>query len=174
MSRLTRSLLALTAAAGAVFAQGFTSPAAETQITISGKKIGIKYHAPSMHGRKIFGAADALQKPDTVWRAGANEATAFHTDATLQMGSLTVPAGDYTLYVWLDQGKWDLIINKQTGQWGTVYNKAQDLGRVPMQMSKPASPVETYKIALSSKGGNEGELQLEWADVVASVPFTVK
>jgi hypothetical protein len=41
-------------------------------------------------------------------------------------------------------------------------------------MSKPAAPVETFKITLSSAGGNRGKLQMEWADVVASVPFTVK
>jgi hypothetical protein len=43
-----------------------------------------------------------------------------------------------------------------------------------MNMSKPPAPIETYKMTLSSAGGNSGKLQLEWADVVASVPLTVK
>ena len=48
------------------------------------------------------------------------------------------------------------------------------LGRVPMDMSKPPAPVETYKMTLSSTGPTAGKLQLEFENVVASVPFTVK
>ena len=43
-----------------------------------------------------------------------------------------------------------------------------------MDMAKPAAPIETYKITLSSAGGNKGKLQLEWENTVASVPITVK
>lgn len=155
------------------FAQGKKplSPPAETSVSIAGKTITIKYSAPSMRGRKIFGGLEPFSK---VWRAGANEATALHTDADLDIGGLAVPKGDYTLFVWLDPKEWQLIVNKQTGQWGTQYDESKDLGRVKMTMSKPAQPVETYKITLSSSGGNKGKLQLEWENTVASVPITVK
>lgn len=156
--------------AGISFAQK-PSPPAETSVTIAGKTIRIKYSAPSMRGRKIFGGLEPYQK---VWRAGANEATAFHTDADLDIKGLAVPKGDYTLFVWLDPKQWQLIVNKETGQWGLSYKQPQDLGRVPMDMSTPAAPVETYKMTLSSAGGNQGKLQLEWENTVASVPFTVK
>jgi hypothetical protein len=33
-----------------------------------------------------------------VWRAGANEATTFVTDADLTVGGKTVPAGSYTIF----------------------------------------------------------------------------
>jgi hypothetical protein len=150
------------------------SPPANTAVTINGKTIAIRYSAPSMRGRKIFNGADALQPDNTIWRAGANEATALHTDADLDIGGLAVPKGDYTLFVWLDPKQWKLVINKQTGQFGTEYDQQQDLGRVPMTMSKPPAPIETYKMTLSSAGGNQGKLQLEWEKVIASVPFTVK
>lgn len=152
------------------------SPAAETSVTIAGKMITIKYSAPSMRGRDIFGASGVVSKDPTypVWRAGANSATSLHTDADLDIKGLSVPKGDYTLFVFLNDGKWQLIVNKQTGQWGLAYSQAQDLGRVPMEMSKPPAPVETYKMTLAAGGGNRGKLTLEWADVVASVPFTVK
>lgn len=156
--------------ANIAFAQ-YTSPAADTSATIGGKQITIKYHAPQMHGRKIFGGLEPYGK---VWRAGANEATALHTGATLQFKNLTVPPGDYTVFVWLDPNQWQLIINKQTGQWGLEYHKEQDLGRVPMDMSKPAAPIDVFKIALSSEGANRGKLQMEWENTIASVPFTVK
>jgi hypothetical protein len=150
------------------------SPPANTSVTINGKTIAIKYGAPSMRGRKIFNGTGALQPDNTIWRAGANEATALHTDADLDIGGLAVPKGDYTLFVWLDPQQWKLAINKQTGQFGTEYHQEQDLGRVPMTMSKPPAPIETYKMTLSSAGGNKGKLQLEWENVIASVPLTVK
>src|SRR5580698_7562405 len=133
---MIKSLLIFTLAALPVLAQ-YDSPAAETSVTIAGKQIAIKYHAPQMHGRKIFGGLEPYGK---VWRAGANDATALHTTADLQIGSLAVPKGDYTIFVWLDAKQWQLIINKQTGQWGVEYHQNQDLGRVPMDMSKPPAP----------------------------------
>jgi hypothetical protein len=43
-----------------------------------------------------------------------------------------------------------------------------------MTMSKPAKPVETYKMTLADAGGNKGKLTLEWENVVASVDFTAQ
>jgi hypothetical protein len=152
------------------------SPPAQTSVTIAGKALTIKYSAPSVRGRQIFGEGGIISKDSTypVWRAGANAATAFHTDADLDVKGLAVPKGDYTIFVLVNTEPWQLIINKQTGQWGLTYDKDMDLGRIPMDMSKPASPIETYKITLSSPGGNIGKLQLEWENKIASVPFTVK
>jgi hypothetical protein len=109
-----------------------------------------------------------------VWRAGANSATALHTDAELKIGSLTVPPGNYTLFVDTAASPWQLIVNKQTGQWGLSYDKSQDLGRVPMSVTKPPAKVETYKMTLSSTGGNKGKLELAWDETDASVDFTAK
>ena len=152
------------------------SPPAQASVTIAGKAIGIKYSAPSVRGRQIFGEGGLISKDKTapVWRAGANSATALHTDGTLDIKGLTVPPGDYTLFVLPTTTPWQLIVNKQTGQWGLTYDQAQDLGRVPMDMSKPPATVETLKYTLSDEGGNKGKLLLEWENVAASVPFTVK
>jgi hypothetical protein len=156
------------------------SPAKETTVTINGKKIGIWYHAPSVKGRKIFGSADALQPEGSIWRLGADNATWLHTDADLDINGVKVAPGDYSLYVDLDAGKWKLIVNKKTGQWGinrdgsTTRVAADDVGTAAMTMSKPASPVEQLKIALSPAGGNKGKLQVDWENVSASVDFTAK
>ena len=69
---------------------------------------------------------------------------------------LKVPAGDYTLYVLPEDNKWTLIVNKQTGQWGTEYDKAQDLGHVTMILSKSPSPIERFQITLAVKGRQTG------------------
>jgi hypothetical protein len=162
------------------------SPPAETSVTIAGKTLTIKYGAPSLRGRtNIFGEGGPIIKDPTypVWRAGANAATTFHTDADLNIKGLAVPKGDYTIFVRVEPLPWQLIINKQLTEpsnpsralWGrSGYNKDQDLGMVPMDMSKPPAPIETFKITLSSTGANAGKLQLEWENTIASVPFTVK
>ncbi len=152
------------------------SPPATASVAFGDQNITIKYSAPSMRGRKMFGEGSVISKDPTypVWRAGANAATSLHTDANLQIGDLSVPKGDYTVFVLVNTDPWQLIINKQTKQWGLSYDAAQDLGRVPMKMSKPESPVETYKITLTKKDYNAGTLQLEFENYIASVPFTVK
>jgi hypothetical protein len=170
---MTRRFAAFLLVAGLGIAQ---SPPAETSVKINGKTISIKYSAPSLRGRKAFGADGIVSHDPTypVWRAGANQATALHTDADLTIGNLNVPKGDYTLFVATDANPWQLIVSKATGEWGLDYDKSKDLGRVPMKISKPASPVETYKMTLSSGGGNAGKLELAWENVVGSVDFTAK
>jgi hypothetical protein len=155
--------------AGPLMAQ--QSPPAQTSVAIAGKNIRIDYSAPSMRGRKIFGG---LEPYGRVWRAGANSATALHTDANLDIGGLAVPKGDYTLFVFLDPNQWQLVVSKATGEWGLDYDQSRDLGRVKMEMSKPPKPIETYKMTLSSTGANKGKLRLEWENTVAEVPITVK
>jgi Protein of unknown function (DUF2911) len=165
---------ALLATAGMALGQTLTESK-----TIGGKSIAITYSSPKVNGRvgKLFGKDGRIGQDPTypVWRAGANAATKFHTDADLDVGGLFVPKGDYTLYVDLaDPAKWQLVINKQTGQWGLTYNKDQDLGRVSMSIAKPSALIEDLKYTLSEEGGKKGKLTLAWETVVASVPITVK
>jgi hypothetical protein len=153
------------------------SPPAQATVAIGGKQLSIKYSAPSVRGRKIFVPGGVISHDPTypVWRAGANEATAFHTDANLDVAGVQVPKGDYTLWVLIkDPEAWELIVSKETGQWGTSYDPARDLGRVKMTMSKPPALIEKMKYTFSDLGGNKGKLQLEWENHVASVPITVK
>jgi hypothetical protein len=165
------------AVVGLAFAE--TKSGQKESVTINGKTITIEYSSPAVNGRvgKLYGK-DGLIGGDQnypVWRAGANAATALHTDADLDLGGLNVPKGNYTLFINLaNLGAWELIVNKQTGQSGLDYDAKQDLGRVKMTMSKPPAMVEQLKFTLTSTGGNKGRLQLAWENVVASVPFTVK
>ena len=176
---MTKSILipsALLTCAALSFAGNPQSPSAQASATIASKTITIKYSAPSLRGRKMFAPDGPISKDPTypAWRTGADDATALHTDADLVIGGLNVPKGDYTIYTLVNNMPWQLIVNKQTKQWGTDYDAKQDLGRVPMTIVKPSAPIETFKITLSSAGGNKGKLQLEWENVIASVPFTVK
>ncbi len=109
-----------------------------------------------------------------VWRTGANEATSFTTDTDLVVGGTAVPAGKYTLYTLPGESSWKLIINKQTGQWGTKYDEKQDLARVAMQVGKTSAPVEQFTISFDKAGSDAAKLKLEWENTSASVDVKEK
>jgi hypothetical protein len=167
------------AIAAASLATAETLTGQTATMAIGGKTITIKYSAPAVNGRegKLYGKDGRIAQDANypVWRAGANDATVLHTDAALDIGGLTVPKGDYTLFVNLaNPASWELIVNKQTGQSGLEYDAKQDLGRVKMTMSKPPAMVEQLKYTLSNAGGNKARLQLAWEDHIASVTIAVK
>ena len=147
------------------------SPGATTTATINGKKLTVAYSAPAVRGRKIMGGVVPYGE---VWRTGADEATKFETDADLDIGGLKVPKGSYTIYTLPGAGEWQLIVSKQTGQWGTEYNQPQDLGRVKMAIAQTPAPVQRLKIELLSTGGNKGLLKVTWERTELSVPITVQ
>jgi hypothetical protein len=152
------------------------SPAATETASIGGKAITIVYSSPRVNGREghLFTKDGQIGKDPTypVWRAGANSATKLHTDGAITIGDLAVPAGDYTLYVDIsDADNWVLAVNKQTGQWGTVYDKTKDLGRVKMTMSAPPSMMENLKYTLVDNGGGSGSLTLAWENKASSAPI---
>ena len=148
------------------------SPPGTAEVTFAdGKKVTINYSRPYAKGRKIVGG---LVPYDQVWRTGANEATSLKTDTDLDIGGTTVPAGSYTLYTLPSASSWKLIINKQTGQWGTVYQQDQDLARVDMNVTSLSQPVEQFTISFDKKGGDAAQLNLQWEKTQASVEVKEK
>ncbi len=143
-------------------------PGTATCSLADGKTITVNYSRPSMRNRKIMGE---LVPFDKVWRTGANEATSFETPVPLKIGSTQIPAGKYTLYTLPSQTGWTLIINKQTGQWGTDYTEAQDLARVKMEVKQLSAPVEQFTISFDKTGGSSCQMKLEWENTSASVVF---
>lgn len=132
----------------------------------NGKTVSVDYSAPSMRGRTIMGGLVPYGK---VWRTGANEATKFHTDSDLMVDRTKVPAGNYTLYTLPGESAWKLIINKQTGQWGTEYDQSQDLARIDMKLTKTPAPVEQMEIKLEPQSNGDVAMHIVWENTDASV-----
>lgn len=145
------------------------SPHDKTEVTLKGKKITIEYGRPYLKGRKV---GQELAPYGKVWRTGADEATALTTEADLNIGGVKVPAGKYTLYTLPSEGTWKLIINKETGQWGTKYDESQDLARVDMKKSALPQSVEQFTISFDKKSETAADLNLDWENTRVSV--TVK
>ncbi|HWR34542.1 MAG TPA: DUF2911 domain-containing protein [Clostridia bacterium] len=140
---------------------------AETSFA-DGKKVMVDYGAPSMRGRKIMGELVPYGK---VWRTGANAATTFTTDADLMINGTRVPAGKYSLYTMPDADNWKLIINENTGQWGTQYDEKQDLARVDMTKTATAQPVEQMTFSFDKAGADGATMKLQWENTQLSVPL---
>ena len=69
---------------------------------------------------------------------------------------------------------WQFVINKQTGQWGTEYDKSMDLGRTPMTGKTLASPQEVMSISFENTKGGTTELHIKWENTDQFVPVTAK
>lgn len=143
-----------------------SSPPGTAEVTLKNKEITIDYSRPSLKGRKV---GQELAPYGKVWRTGANEATALNTAIDLNIGGARIPAGKYTLYTLPSEGTWKLIINKQTGQWGTQYDESQDLARVDMKKTALPQPVEQFTISFDKKNENTANLNLDWENTRVSV-----
>jgi Protein of unknown function (DUF2911) len=139
--------------------QPLASPAASADATLNGKAVTIKYNSPRLKGRTI---GSDIVPYGQVWRTGANPATTLVTATNLKIGTLDVPAGTYTIYTLPSAEKWMLIVNKQTGQWGTEYNQPQDLGRTPMTNKPAPSSQENMSISFENTKGSATELHVKW------------
>jgi hypothetical protein len=152
------------------------SPHETVNATIDGSELKVVYGRPyskdpkSGEKRKIWGTLVPFGK---TWRMGADEATLLTTAKPLTMSGTTIPAGTYSLFLLPEEnGGAKLIVNKQTGQWGTKYDEKQDLARIDMKKDSASAAADQFTIAID-KNDNGGVLKATWDDTQYSVPFTV-
>lgn len=161
-------VMAIAAKWSAADAAGQSMGAASTRDTLSadvgGAHITIEYGRPAKRGREIWGK---LVPFDTVWRFGANAAARFSTDRDLMIGGAHVPAGTYTIWLLPSAGQSFVILNKQLMAssasnapplWGTGYDAAQDLVRIPVEKHTGMGTVEErYRVFMAG-----GMLMMHW------------
>jgi hypothetical protein len=146
------------------------SPRDSVELTLSGRKISINYSRPFARGRRIFGMVVPF---DSVWRTGANAATALSMDADLVLGGVSLPKGKYSLWTLPSEKSWKLIVNKKVGPGPAQYDQKEDFARIDMKMAKLDAPVEQFTISLERAGSNAGVLRLAWGNTQVSVDFKV-
>lgn len=147
------------------------SPRDTASMRLGGATVSVDYGRPYARGRKIMGG---LVPFGQVWRTGANAATTLTTSADLRIGGVDVPRGKYTLYTLPAADRWLLVVNRQTGQWGTEYDAKRDLARIPMRLSALRSPTEQFTITLTPAQNGRGELAMAWENTRVSVPVELK
>jgi Protein of unknown function (DUF2911) len=98
--------------------------------TINNTSLKIVYSRPKVRGRTIF---CAVVPYDCFWRTGANAATRLVIDRPIFFGDKKLPEGAYSIWTIPSQKGWTMMFNSQANVWGTEYNPALDVLRVPMQ-----------------------------------------
>ena len=184
---LACALPALGAAAPA--SSTLTQPRASPHDTVSGSRIGdaragplitIIYGRPYAKGRKIFGdGTDYLVPFGKVWRMGSDEATTLITPKDMVIGTVTIPAGVYTLdMVPMKDGPSKFIVNKSIGRWGIPYDeKAQapnEFPRMDMKAEAIDKPVEEFTITIENNLAGVGVIKMQWETTLYSIAFTLK
>jgi len=146
--------------------RGYTksfSPEAVAEFDQNGLDINVQYCRPAKRGRLIFGreSDNALAPYDKVWRTGANEATLITFTNDVKVVDTPVPAGTYSLWSIPGPAKWQLILNRETGQWGTQYNDGMNLARIEVPIRINPQVTENFKVFFESKSYG-ADLILNW------------
>lgn len=171
MKRLQHLLLMTTAliCSATVSAQN-AKPRISPPRSITGKvrdaTVTISYSSPSVKGRIIWGA---LVPYDSVWRAGANEATTFETDKDIKVEGRLLPAGKYSFFlIPRANAEWTAIFNKEAKQWGAFkYDGSKDQLRIDIKPAISRDTVQALDYRITRKG-----FSLNWEKV--SVPIFIK
>ena len=142
------------------------SPHVRVDWEVDGANISVTYGRPYLRDRVVGETVEPLE--GSVWRLGADEATTLVTDGDLMVGAAHVPAGEYTLWTLTTGDATELIINAETGQWGTAYDPSRNLDRTAMTVGTLDTPAEQLTLFLENR-----ELRFEWGSMVASVPILV-
>ena len=131
-------------------------------------RMTIDYGQPHARGRTIFGG---LVPYGDVWRLGANWATSLTLDVNVRIGDLDIPRGLYTLFLLPREDGAELIVNRQTRQWGTDYDPSLDLGRTPLRRRSLPETLHSLVVTLEPKFPQEagelpaGALRITWGEV---------
>ena len=137
-------------------------------------RITIDYGQPHARGREIFGG---LVPYGEVWRLGANWATRLTLDFDVRFGDLDVPRGEYTLFLLPRDDGGELIVSRQTRQWGTDYDPSHDFGRTPLGRRTLGEAVRSLAITLEPDLPAEagavpsGTLRVTWGEAEYSTPW---
>jgi hypothetical protein len=142
-----------------------------TRMTIGNATFSVDYGRPLARGRTLLGNVISY---DRVWRTGANAATQFTSSAPITLAGLPVPAGTYTLWTVPHRRGVELIVNRQTGQWGTEYNRAQDLGKVPMKAESVDASVDKFTISIEQSDTRHGTLVMSWGTFRWTAPVVIR
>ncbi|RYC71827.1 MULTISPECIES: DUF2911 domain-containing protein [Spirosoma] len=143
------------------------SPEAVAQFDQNGFTLKVDYCRPARKGRPIFGG---LVPYGEVWRTGANEATVIHLGQDVILAGQSLKAGDYSLWTIPSPQGWTVIINGETGQWGTNYDQKQDVMRVQVNTRPHTPPMEQFLISFVP-ASNGADMLLTWDQTEAIVPI---
>ncbi len=130
--------------------------------------VTIDYGRPSLKGRDMI----SRLRDGSFWRMGMNQATVFTTPEDLTFGTTKVPKGSYSIWLKKEGGKYLLVFNSQTGQWGTEHDPSKDVYSAALNQETLSSPVESFTIDLKA-APQGGVFSLSWGTTKLSADFAL-
>ena len=172
MSKPVKIILIVVAVLVAAFfgLKAFTkskSPGETAKFDQNGLSVQVDYCRPYKKGREIFGKLEPYGK---VWRTGANEATIFDVKQDVKIGDKALKAGKYTLWTIPNVDKWTIVLNSETGQWGTNHDETKDILSVDVPVGKTASIIEQLTIDFTAAEGGT-DMGIRWDNTEVKVPI---
>jgi hypothetical protein len=143
------------------------SPVARVMQTVGLTEITVDYSSPAVKGRKIFGGLLPYGQP---WRAGANGTTKISFSKDVTVGTTTVAAGTYGLFVIPEKTSFIIALSKPTTP-PLGYKKDDDFVRV--EVKPQAVPLRERLVYTFSDFADQNRvsLDLEWERVRISLPI---
>ena len=141
------------------------------KLTAKGNKelrVELGYCRPLMKERKIFGE---LIPYNIVWRTGANEATTISFSRTCTIGKRKVKEGKYSLWTIPGEKYWTVILNNETGQWGTNYDETKDYLRFKLEAVNTPAPTEQLTIKFKEVPTVGIDMTLNWENTQLNIPI---
>jgi hypothetical protein len=128
----------------------------------------IKYHAPAVRGRMIWGG---LVQFGEVWVTGAHSATSLEINKAISINGISVPAGKYAFFTIPGQDKWTIIINRNWDQHlADEYDANEDVVRVEVMPEALPSVQERLKYSVKDNGNSEASIDVSWEKIKVSLP----
>ena len=155
------------------YAQTLSIPAASPRQTVeqqfSVSKISVDYGRPGVKNRKIFGELVPYGK---VWRAGANSSTKITFGQPVNFGGKSVAMGTYGLFIVPAANEWKIILNKDSQNWGTVYDSKLDVLDITVPVQRLNDKQEYFEISMEPVNDHALNLVFKWDQVQTTVPVT--
>lgn len=142
----------------------------EAKKRIGNTDITIKYYAPAVRGRVIWGG---LVPFNDVWVTGAHSATTLEVGHPFRFGEKLIPAGKYALFTIPGKDEWTVIINKNWEQHlADDYSQQQDVERIVVKPNPTEAITERLKYEITPTGERTANIIISWEKL--SVPFQIE
>lgn len=148
------------------------SPSASVKQAIGLSEVVVEYSRPSANDRKVFGN---LVPMNQVWRTGANGSTDITFSQEATFNGVMVPAGKYALYTMPSGGEWEVVLYKDTEQWGAPkqLDDKMIVAKTKVKALKNPLFVETFSIDFNDLKTDQANLIMSWENTMVKVPIVM-
>lgn len=157
-------------------AQIKASEHAAIEQTIDGTTIRIEYSRPGLRGRDARTELFGEQIPwGQAWTPGANAATTLDVSKDVVLAGAPVPAGRYSVWMVVNEGPWELVLDPRDELYHTAHPKPTDEQiRAPIEPTVAADPVESLTWSFPAVRASNADLRMQWGDVAVDMTLEVE